>query len=689
MLRTALVLFLLVFAGCAQPEPAPPAATTSTLLITLLHEQTDEPLAGYAVTLFAAGYERSTQTAADGSAQFSGIPRGPCTLEIGFENSSPIAVEVGCDTNKDVSIRLNVAAPAQAPSKPPVVTEDPLPETEEAFYRWEVQFEINGEPAPAQFRFQGESLYSDAGLFSRKLPAGTHTLTISAPCSNDIAHQVTLTEDISETVSGTAATPNLAAPALSEGIAPGPSAVAFYWDAVPHATSYVVHKDGAPLLNIGNMTSWMHQGDAGGSYQLQALGPCNSKGPLSAALDLSASLGPLVAAPLSASNAGAESEAYAYAVLDEAGNQIGSRAWRTMTGVGNCCESFGYTDRDGRLYEYGGSVLHVSEDNGLTWKDVSNIVPTLGAEGSLVGAPGGDILGFNWDPYTGDQLWAHKYVAADDAWYTQRIPVHNPFHDRPWVAVVEGPFFIEGVMIPYISYAMSNYVHGAQMLMSYDGLHYFVPSNKDTSLIGGGDLVIQGGADPNADWIQSMQETDVYPLGNSLGVRTRGLLVGCDFGITQPTGLFACANSNQYDGKVLRLDSRGSLHALSVGDNGFTLEIQGIAGTKTHQYTLPSGYTVEDFDFQAHGALDQAVVLFHVNKGTTDTDLVYRFRDLANGGTFDEILQIGMGDALFGSGLGADSRFDYVTVNLTPAGAIYATFGDQAHAPPTMALELV
>lgn len=484
---------------------------------------------------------------------------------------------------------------------------------------------------------------------------------------------------------------------------PGPAQAALTWaaaapDGGAPVERYRVYRDGQAFARLGNTLAFGDTGATGShSYEVSAVNSCGVEGPRSAAVSVVALPGALVEAPVAPSSK-ASARINTYKVLDPTGKEIGTRDWRTVKGLGNCCETYVSTDANGRLYEYGGSNLYYSDDRGVTWNQVSNIAPTLGAEGAIVGAPGGDMLAVNWDPYTGDQVWAHKYVAATGKWYTARTPVHAPFHDRPWVAVVEGPFDVGGAIVPYVSFVMSNYIHGDILMMSLDGLHYVVPNPRvlAEALV---PVPLGFPADPDRDWIQAMVETSFYPLDGGSGLRDRASLSNCAHAALTPTIEWACPEwapgvQPPEAGDVVRVDSAGAIHVtrVDIGANTIVHRVSMDAGKswKTVTARVPGRRGIENWDMQVNAALDQVVVAVHASAGPTapDQDMVFRFTGIHGDIALKEILLVGNGDQVFGSGLGADVRFDYTTVALFPDGRVAVSFGDKRHNPPAFAVEV-
>ncbi len=81
-----------------------------------------------------------------------------------------------------------------------------------------------------------------------------------------------------------------------------------------------------------------------------------------------------------------------------ADDKQGTTTWRVVNGTGNCCENYVTVTRTGRLLDFGGSYLNFSDDRGSTWRSVRPLEPLVNGEGAVVAAPGGDVLGVEWDP---------------------------------------------------------------------------------------------------------------------------------------------------------------------------------------------------------------------------------------------------------------------------------------------------
>lgn len=485
---------------------------------------------------------------------------------------------------------------------------------------------------------------------------------------------------------------------------PGPTQASLRWDAADAQGGapvhrYTVYRDGQAFGRLGNTLAFGDLGATGAhDYAVSATNTCGVEGPKSEPVTATALPGTLVEAGMLAGNI-AKPKVQAWPVYDG----DGMRNWRVVLGLGNCCETYVATDAAGRLYEYGGTYIFVSPDEGVTWSRVDNVIPNVQAEGALVGAPGGDLLGVNWDPYTGDQLFSHKYVAATGKWYTSRTPLHQPFFDRPWVAVVEGPFDVQGMIVPYISFLMSGYAHGDLMYVSYDGLNYQLP---DTSILAQGivPLRLEFPPDPDRDWTQSIRDSSVYPLDGGYGLRGRADLqqpCEADAVITE-SAAWACpdwmdALLPPEAGEVVRVDSTGALHITTADVGGRTIDHRVSSdGGKTWRRArarLPRGLVIEEWDVQANAVTDQVAVAVHASQTADgkgkDQDLVVRFTGLQDELRVKEVLLVGDGDHVFGSSLTSEAdRFDYTTVAVLPSGRVALSFGDRRRVPPAIAVEV-
>ncbi|HEV8054961.1 MAG TPA: hypothetical protein VGP51_00565, partial [Nocardioidaceae bacterium] len=89
-----------------------------------------------------------------------------------------------------------------------------------------------------------------------------------------------------------------------------------------------------------------------------------------------------------------------------------------------------------------------------------------------------DVLGVEWDPYTADHLQVYKYDGDTRQWLYNEMPLHQPFYDREWIAVVPGPVTIRGTTYPWVSFIKGGYLTKEAWYYSTDGLNYLDISSK-------------------------------------------------------------------------------------------------------------------------------------------------------------------------------------------------------------------
>ncbi len=479
---------------------------------------------------------------------------------------------------------------------------------------------------------------------------------------------------------------------------PGPGMATVTWQPVDGAARYVIYRDGEPVL-LGNTLAFGDHGSR--SYKVAAIDACGLEGPASAAVTSLALPGAealkVGVTPLGRADG---SQTRAYPVLDADGNVTGNATWRIVTGTGNCCENYVITTPTGRIVDFGGTFLHYSDDEGLTWSTVGAITPYLNGEGALVTGPQGDIAAVGWDPYTGDRLWAHKYVAADDQWYTQVMPLHQPFYDRAWTTILKGPFEIAGRVAPYIVLVESNF-HGSSatvLLRSLDALHYAevtdaaLPTLREPS--SGMPLL---GADPDMDWMHPISQSPSRPLAPGFGLQQGSptSLPGstpCTWRLVHEDGSHSCPGVPLADlprHQPLLVDGAGNIHHFLVESKQFTYRMMPLDGDWVEQtFVLPEGATMRAHDQKVNAVLDTAVFAMHVNlpEGRTG-DYLYRFVNITTTPVLQEIKQVGAADTGSDSGLGGDRRFDFMTVGMLPDGRAVLSFTDDEFHPPALAIE--
>ncbi len=386
-----------------------------------------------------------------------------------------------------------------------------------------------------------------------------------------------------------------------------------------------------------------------------------------------------------------------FPVLDPAGRQIRTATWRVGTAGSNCCEVYVTSTAGGRLAGFGGTYPVFSDDRGATWTEVQTTVPLLNGEGAIVAAPGGDIVGIGWDAYSGDHLQGFKYDGETGEWRYAETVLHQPFFDRPWIAVVKGPFSYAGGTAPYATVVMSNY-HSSFLdvvYISYDGLTYTTPSAEQVEALAGADdsrdLADPGDAD--LDYIQPHHDAGLTTLAGS------GLLDpdGSFSALCPVTVLAEDARWHCFAGDVDRLkphtvvDSRGWLHDTEVVDGELLYRTSSDGGQSWSETYLhaPTGGAFDDFtvvDVKVHGGLRRAAVAAHVGNGETHQDMVIVL-DVAATPTLRETYLVGRGDVSSLAGVDKDVRFDFATVAFLPDGRLATSFLDSSAPYPQLAVQ--
>lgn len=383
---------------------------------------------------------------------------------------------------------------------------------------------------------------------------------------------------------------------------------------------------------------------------------------------------------------------YVFQVLDANGAFVRESAWRIVTGTGNCCENYVTVTPTGRILDFGGTFIHYSDDDGRNWSTVETTLPYQNGEGAIIPAPGGDVVGIGWDPYSGDQVYAHKYEADTEEWSYAVVPIHTPFWDREWIVALPGPFTVEGEEVEYITLARGGTGYKEVILMSTNGLDYQQVSLPDFQVIlsDGATSIAAFDADPDPerDWIQPLRQTTISPVGNGRAVQTYTGAVAslaessCNrlFDASATWSCLELTEATLPDGALL-MDSVGTLHIVDPDQDGFTYHISHDGGRSwdATEWTLPHGMTVNDWDFKANAALDQTLINIHAaTTNDTGQDLVYRFTGLSGIPEFQEILIVGDGQAEVGGGgvSNQGDRFDFSNVAMLPDGRIVVSMQD-------------
>lgn len=388
----------------------------------------------------------------------------------------------------------------------------------------------------------------------------------------------------------------------------------------------------------------------------------------------------------------AEVDHHTYPVLDQNGTVVGSQPWRVVMDTGNCCEHYLASTAAGRLLDFGGTYLRFSDDAGRTWRQVQlpggASIPT--GEGAVVAGPGGDVLAVGWTPYGGDQLWAHKYEASEDAWYYAPIPAHAPFYDRPWITALQGPFDARPGATPYLTLVSGGFPLDRPFLVSEDGLRYDQATAEGLSAASSGPAApslpetLEAQPDRDRDFSQPHPSASVASVGQGLALGQRGGTCGSGVLLTQERR-WTCSTLDLGSGWIV-MDAAGTLHRVDAteGDGSFEYAVSHDGGDTwtTRPVRLPGNLTMEGYDVKAQATSGTAVVAVHARDpgAETDVDLAYRFRNVGCAPHLAEILQVGRGNANLGGAFGSETaRFDFSSLALLPGGRIAMSFADEAH----------
>lgn len=364
----------------------------------------------------------------------------------------------------------------------------------------------------------------------------------------------------------------------------------------------------------------------------------------------------------------------------------GTTTWRVVEDTGNCCENYVTTSPDGTLYDFGGTYINISADRGLTWTSVRPILPLVNGEGTIALAPGGDVIGVGWDPYSGDHLQAFKYEADTGKWQYTETPVHQPFYDREWVGIVPGPLTIDHATHDYVVFLKGGWPSKELWYYSTDGLNYTQVSSKFVDkTVNGASQPLATGVRADADWLQGNTNTGMFPLAGP------SLLAAGDYPYSSQWSLFD-GGANEWTGVTLadgstpsglfQVDSAGRLHNLIPQGTAFTYRWTTDNGATwaSTEVALPTSMVIEEIDFRANRAAGVAAVVIRAQDTTfgTDQDLVYKFgigrRDSAP--RLQRWYEVGLGDRNSTGGLGNDVRMDFQTIAVFPDGRVAVSFLD-------------
>ena len=385
-----------------------------------------------------------------------------------------------------------------------------------------------------------------------------------------------------------------------------------------------------------------------------------------------------------------------------ADDRPGTTEWLIPHDTGNCCENYLTSSEGGRLMDFGGSYINYTDDLGKTWKQVRPITPLLAGEGAIAMAPGGDVVGVQWDAYSGDHLLAFKYDAGDKKWIYSEIPVHTPFYDREWIASVPGPFEIDGEKVPYVSFIKGAWPSKEAWFYSTDGINYDRVSSKflDMTLSNsqGGKTSLDVVGRPDSDWIQPNTNGGITPLGGGSALASPDVpFSDGDWAVLDPKTLkwepFTPKGGAR--GRY-QVDSSGTLHNVIPKRDHFVYRWSrdGHRTWNSIKVELPGKHVIEEIDFRANKTVGVAAVALHAHEAKTgmDRDMLFKL-DISSGRPrLWRFYEVGRGDVNGSSGVGAAVRFDFETLTILPDGRVAMSFYDTTTAraggvQPAMAIE--
>lgn len=403
-----------------------------------------------------------------------------------------------------------------------------------------------------------------------------------------------------------------------------------------------------------------------------------------------------------------------WAVYDAKGHRIGSQKWRVTAAGGNCCEVLVTAARSGRLVEFGGTYPIYSDDEGRTWHEIAPIVPSdsrlpvdtprtlAGGEGTVVMAPGGDILGVGWDPYSGDHLQSFYFNAKAKTWQYQEAPLHEPFYDREWNAVAKGPFTIGGQTVPWLGLVLSAHKRIA-VLLSTDGLNYVVSTQRDVDAARTPAVkaYLPTTPDPDLDYMQQPEQTGLGTLAK--GILSFDEAATCTVQTLTNDGSWACfslPNEEELTGP-LHTDSRGWVHELVDEKGDLTYRMSKDGGRRWYdaEFTVPFDLVPETYDFKVNGKLGLAVYAAHAKTDDGSyQDVVMTWDVHTTTPKLKKVYLVGDGNLKSSVGLSVadtvtntinntkSNRVDFTSVAILPNGHIAVSFADKTYDDPALAV---
>lgn len=373
----------------------------------------------------------------------------------------------------------------------------------------------------------------------------------------------------------------------------------------------------------------------------------------------------------------------------------GTTTWRIVKGTGNCCENYLSVTRGGRLLDFGGSYLNYSDDRGLTWSSVRPIEPLVNGEGAVAVAPDGDIVGVEWDPYSGDHLLTFKYEASTGEWRYLEMPLHQPFYDREWISVLPGPFTVSGQTVPYLTFIKGG-VPKEFWYYSLDGLTYALVTSKFVEQLNTSSRRTLAATAPSAiyDHIQPNTNGGMFQSG-----ATR-LLASGDLddnwsvfdGVEQTWTGVIHADGTDPSGRYT-VDSAGRLHNLVPQGSAFLWRWSSDGGKTWRSLTakLPVNCQIEQIDFRANKYAGVAAVIIRAQDSgaQVDRDLLYKIGIKDAQPKLLRQYQIGLGDLNSTAGITNDIRMDFQTLAIYDDGKVAVSFLDTTtEEQPAVAIEL-
>lgn len=359
--------------------------------------------------------------------------------------------------------------------------------------------------------------------------------------------------------------------------------------------------------------------------------------------------------------------------------------WTVVEETGNCCETYLTTTADGRLLDFGGRYIHYSDDRGLTWFRVEPLAPLVNGEGAIVTAPGGDVLGVEWDPYSGDHLQFYKFEADTGAWRYTEMPLHQPFYDREWIAVLPGPVTVDGRTHEYVSFVKGG-LPKEVWFYSTDGLNYTQVTSKDVDKFLSGaqtQAPLPATANPDSDWVQENTNGGMIQLGAGDMLASPDFLAEWSLldGDAFTWSSYTFADGTEPRG-LFQVDSAGRVHNVlpSQGGDAFDYRVSGDGGQKWKSITvdLPENHTINELDFRANLAAGVAAVAMRAHDAIsgTDQDLVYKLDITKLGPRLMRRYDVGLGDLSAVAGVGNPVRFDFESVTIYADGRVAVSFLD-------------